>query len=570
MEYLVTKKEMQAYDTYTIEQIGVPALVLMERAALCVTERVYSVLKDMGRIMPKAEPKAEPKTKAAICPKVLCVCGVGNNGGDGLAVARMLMDEGIAVDVALIGDKAYASNETKVQLDILEKYRVSPFDKVPKANYDVVVDALFGTGLSREVSGVYKEAIEALNATENIYAAESYRIAIDMPSGIDADTGAVLGAAVKAHETVTIAFKKRGLYLYPGANHAGKIHVTKIGITEKSFAVGAPKMYTLTGEPSVLLPKRRADGNKGTFGKVLLVAGSSTMAGAALLSASSAYKTGAGMVKVVIPEKIRVIVQEKLPEALIQVYDSENGLTASETKLFLENADWADIIAVGPGLSKHTSGKQLLELAICRTKKNLVLDADALNMLAEDEKLQEKLLTRNRKSIEKAVTEKKTTENGGLETTDTAYSILTPHLGELARLLRKETKAVVDHQIDCCKEAVEKFGGIVVAKSARTCVCGADEPDFLNTAGNDKMATAGSGDVLTGIIAALLAQGASQGQMYGDGRTFSPKEAAVLGVYLHAKAGNKAAKKAASAGKTADADTTPCIGILASDIVENI
>ncbi len=547
MEYLVTKKEMQAYDTYTIEQIGVPALVLMERAALCVTECVLSVLKGMGRITPKAE----PKQKAAICPKVLCVCGVGNNGGDGLAVARMLMDEGIAVDVALIGDKAHASNETKVQLDILEKYGINPIDKVPKANYEVVVDALFGTGLSREISGAYKDAIEAINAMETVNATESYRISIDMPSGIDADEGTVLGVAVKTHETVTIAFKKRGLYLYPGAEHAGKIHVAKIGITEKSFAVGAPKMYTLTGEPSMLLPKRRADGNKGTFGKVLLVAGSSTMAGAAILSASSAYKTGAGMVKLMIPEKIRVIIQERLPEALIQVYESEDGLAEPETEQFLENADWADVIVIGPGLSKHASGKQLLELVICKTKKPLVLDADALNMLSEDKKLQEKLLTRNRNSMETAVT---------------AYSILTPHLGELARLLGKETKAVVDHQIDCCKEAVEKFGGIVVAKSARTCVCGMDTPDFLNTAGNDKMATAGSGDVLTGIIAALLAQGTVQEKTKGDSETFSPKEAAVLGVYLHAKAGDKAVKMV----ETADADMIPCTGILASDIVENI
>ncbi len=525
MEYLVTKKEMQAYDTYTIEQIGVPALVLMERAALCVTERILYVLRKQGKKN----------------PKVLCVCGVGNNGGDGLAVARMLMDEGIAADVVLIGDKAHVSNETKIQLDILEKYGVSPFDKVPEINYDVVVDALFGTGLSREVSGVYKDAIEALNVMKTANGEESYRIAIDMPSGIDADTGAVLGAAVKADETVTIAFKKRGLYFYPGAEYARKISVAKIGITEKTFAVGAPKMYTLTGEPSMLMPKRRADGNKGTFGKVLLVAGSSTMAGAALLSASSAYKTGAGMVKLVIPEKIRVIVQEKLPEALIQVYDNESGLTEEEKKAFEENIGWADVIAVGPGLAKHASGRQLLKLAIGQMKKPLVLDADALNMLSEDELLQTQLFERNK--------------------VNSVYSILTPHLGELARLLGKETKAVVDHQIDCCKEAVEKFGGIVVAKSARTCVCGAEEPDFLNTAGNDKMATAGSGDVLTGIIAALLAQGTLQKKSQGEDSTFSPKEAAVLGVYLHAIAGDKAATEAKRAGAN---------GILASDIVENI
>lgn len=522
MEYLVTKKEMQAYDTYTIEQIGVPALILMERAALCTLERVLDVLN--GK-----------ETSA----KVLCVCGVGNNGGDGLAVSRMLMDEGIAADVALIGDKAHVSLETKVQLDILEKYGVTPLDMVPESNYDVVVDALFGTGLSREITGAYKNAVEAINAMKTSNGAESYRIAIDMPSGIDADTGAVLGVAVKADETVTIAFKKRGLYLYPGANYAGKISVAKIGITEKTFAVGAPKMYTLTGEPSTLFPKRRADGNKGTFGKVLLVAGSSTMAGAALLSAGSAYKTGAGMVKLVIPEKIRVIVQEKLPEALVQVYEKEDGLTDEEIHVFLENIKWADVIAIGPGLSKHMSGKQLLETVITQTKKALVLDADALNMLAEEDILQRELLTRN--------SEKETN------------TVMTPHLGELARLLGKETKEVVSHQIDCCKEAVEKFGCVVVAKSARTCVSDGKTPDFLNTAGNDKMATAGSGDVLTGMIAALIAQAVSQEQSREEGIT--AKDAAVLGVYLHANAGDKAA---------AAAKVTGAAGILASDIMENI
>ena len=195
MEYLVTKKEMQAYDAYTIEQIGVPALVLMERAALCVTERVLYALNELGKKN----------------PKVLCVCGVGNNGGDGLAVARMLMDEGVAADVALIGNRAHISNETKVQLDILEKYGVTPFDMVPKTNYDVVVDALFGNGLSREITGAYKDAVETINAIKSTNGEDSYRIAVDMPSGIDADTGAVLGKAVKADETVTIAFKKRGL-----------------------------------------------------------------------------------------------------------------------------------------------------------------------------------------------------------------------------------------------------------------------------------------------------------------------------------------------------------------------
>lgn len=500
MEYLVTKKEMQAYDTYTIEQIGIPALVLMERAALCTASRVLAALKGRG--------------------KVLCVCGVGNNGGDGLAVARMLADEDVAVEVALIGDRAHASKETDIQLTILEKYKIRLLSKVAAEEYDIVVDALFGTGLSRELTGVYKEAVSAVNALK------AYKISIDMPSGIDADNGAVLGEAVWADETVTIAFKKRGLYLYPGAEYAGKIFVANIGITEKGFAAGMPKMYTLTEEPCMLLPKRKPDGNKGTFGKLLLVAGSSFMAGAALLSASGAYKTGAGMVKLVIPEKIRVIVQGNLPEALIQVYEDEAVLTEAEQEAFLENAMWADVIAAGPGMAQNPAGKRLLTLAVSQTKKPLILDADALNMLAEDISLQQMLAERG-KDLH-------------------IPCILTPHLGELARLLRKDTKTVVENQIACCREAAERFGCVVVAKSARTCVSDGRNMDFLNTAGNAKMATAGSGDVLTGMIAALMCQGKQQ--------KLTAKDAAVLGVYMHACAGDKAANN----------------GMLSGDIIHSI
>lgn len=499
MEYLVTGKEMQSYDKYTIEQIGLPALVLMERAALKALEAIEKVLPFGGR--------------------VLCVCGTGNNGGDGLSLARLLLDKKIETSVVLIGEKSRVTKETALQLSILEKYGVTPHVKVPDGEYDIIVDALLGTGLSREPAGDYRQAVEDINRKNG------YKLSIDMPSGIHADTGKVLGVCVKADETVTLAFLKRGLYLYPGALYAGQITLADIGITERSFAAGAPQMYTRRGSVLSLLPERKKNGNKGTFGKVLLVAGSEAMAGAAILAAESCYRTGAGMVKLVIPEKIRVIVQEKLPEALIQVYESAAGLSDKEKELFLENTEWADVIAAGPGLSTKKSGEELLALAVTKSKKPLVIDADGLNLLAASDDLQEAL--------------KKSTKDG-------RTVILTPHMGELARLLQKPVAEVVEDETAYTMETAKKFGCIVVGKSARTQVCKNGAPIFLNTAGNDLMATAGSGDVLTGMITALLAQG------------MEPFSAAECGVYLHACAGDAAKEKCGGTG------------MLASYIIEGI
>lgn len=501
MEYLVTAKEMRAYDTYTIEHIGLPALVLMERAALAVAQCVIGVLGEKPG-------------------KVLCVCGTGNNGGDGLGVARLLLDRGIEAEVALIGDAGRATKETQVQLSVLKQYGIIPYTEVPSGEYTVVVDALFGTGLSREVTGIHKQAIEAMNAKN------ACRVAIDIPSGIDTDTGAVWGTAVKADITLTLAYKKRGLFLYPGAAFTGIIRLADIGITERSFQGKLPSMYTIKEKPGELLPKRRADGNKGTFGKLLLVAGSEKMAGAALLCGESAYRMGAGMIKLVIPEKIREIVQERLPEALIQTYESPTGLQEEEEKLFLENSKWADAIAIGPGLSVCESGRRLLALAISQKTKPLVIDADGLNILSSNKQLMEQLRKRC------AEFEK-----------ENAKVILTPHMGELARLLGEPLTVITADETLSTIRLAESTGCIVAGKSARTHVCEADHPIFLNTAGNDRMATAGSGDVLAGMIASLLVQG------------MEPLKAAVTGVYLHACAGDKAAEKAGN------------VGIKASDII---
>lgn len=529
MEYLVTAAEMRAYDTYTIEQVGIPAMVLMERAALAVTKRVLAALTDRpGR--------------------VLCVCGTGNNGGDGFCVARLLADKGIPVDTVLVGDSSRITKETATQIAVLKHYGITPQlflgaakpkvqgkcpaamspDRVFAGEYAVIVDALFGTGLSREVTGSYKEAIAAINAMNGV------KIAVDIPSGIDADTGAVWGEAVRADETVALAFYKRGHFLYPGASYAGKVVLADIGITQRSFRDKIPSMYTLNEPPGEYMPKRRSDGNKGTFGKLLIVAGSAGMAGAALLAGESGYRMGAGMVKLVIPKAIREIVQERLPEALIQTYSGHNGLDKEEEQLFIENMNWAKAVVIGPGLSVCESGRSFLKLAMNESNMPLVIDADGLNMLAEDTMLFERLKERGN-------------------------AILTPHMGELARLLSKTTAAVVANETASVEEAAKATGCIVVGKSARTHVCRQGSPLFLNTAGNDKMATAGSGDVLAGMIGAILVQTKeafadseeTDKAVYNEMRAQRLYECAMTGVYIHACAGDAAAQKAGRAGMPA-------------------
>lgn len=492
MSYLVTQQEMRAYDIYTIEQIGIPALVLMERAALAVAGRVEYALQ--GRK-----------------GKVLCVCGSGNNGGDGLALTRLLLDKGIAVETVFLGEKSRAGSEVQIQMSILQQYGHVLKKEITDGEYAVVVDAIFGTGLSREVTGVYRQVIETINQMQ------AYTISVDIPSGLDADTGKVLGTAIEADETVTLAFAKRGLYLYPGPFYAGRICTADIGITEKSFDGRKPGMYTRKDAPASVWPVRRPDGNKGSFGKLFLAAGSGGMAGAALLAGESAYRAGAGMVKLAVPETIREIVQEKLPEALLFSYEKSSSLTTEEEAAFLKNCEWAGTLAIGPGLSVCESGRRFLELAL-QTRKPLLIDADGLNILAEDENLKQLL--------------KKRQEAGG-------RTVLTPHMGELARLLGKPLAEVTATEAESTHQAAEEFHCIVVGKSARSYVYEPGGEMFLNTAGNDKMATAGSGDTLLGILAALTAQGMDM------------RAAAEAGVYLHACAGDAAAEAAKGAGITA-------------------
>ncbi|MBQ7956187.1 MAG: NAD(P)H-hydrate dehydratase [Lachnospiraceae bacterium] len=505
-QYLVTAEEMKYYDGYTINSLGILSQVLMERAALKVVE----VISD--KYLQGIDPSGE---------KILVVAGGGNNGGDGLAVARLLYDKGCKVDVFLLGKREHLSKETALQLNILEKYGLALESNFPEKEYDIIVDALFGIGLNREVEGLYRETIQKINSSS------AKKVAVDVPSGIDTDTGNVYGAAVQADVTVTFAYAKRGLFFYPGAEYAGEVICKDIGITKLSTVGKEPEMYTLTGEVTAMLPKRRADGNKGSFGKVFLVAGSDQMAGAAVLCGKAMFRSGAGMVKICTCESNRIILQETLPEAMLLTFeDTKEQPEGLFREKFLNSLEWADCIVAGPGMGTGHVAERMLKWIIEESDLPLLLDADALNLLAQNVILHEKLLL----SIE---------QKG-------RSVVLTPHAGELARLLHCSIKEIKAQPVKMARTAAAKYQAVVVSKDARTLVCGSRTAIFMNTAGNSGMATAGSGDVLSGVIGAMLATGESA------------QECAVLGTYLHARAGDMAAQIKGEAG------------VMASDIIEAV
>ncbi len=515
MRYFVTAEEMRRYDDNTINRLGVPGMVLMERAALAAREAVLGRLgfADGGSAFYHCLSGAARK-------RVLIMAGTGNNGGDGLALARLLTESGFPVEIWIVGAEKVSeqkvSEQWSVQMGILQSYEVVFSDAPALEEYTILVDALFGVGLSREVKGVYREAVERFNRLRG------YKLALDVPSGIDSDTGAVLGCAVKADETVTFGFCKRGLILYPGCMYAGRVLTAEIGINERSFRGEPPGMFCYDSLADKL-PERDPAGNKGTFGKVLLVAGSNGMSGAAVLAARAACRSGAGMVKVVTDAGNRAIVQGAVPEALFGVYaDMEKSIS------------WADVIVIGPGLGQSEEAEDCLVQALEYGGCPLVIDADGLNLLAADRRLQRLLAAQEREVI------------------------LTPHVGELSRLMGISVPELKTKLPFYAAELAEQLRVTVVAKDARTFVCRPGEPVYVNLSGNSGMATAGSGDVLAGILGGLMAQARENGAKVFD--------TVCLGVGLHARAGDVAAADKGEHGCVAG-DIAEAVAVVLRDAV---
>ena len=495
MRYLVTSAEMKEYDGNTIERIGIPGMVLMERAAL----ETFYALKEKGWALPGK--------------RVLVIAGHGNNGGDGLALARLLCEAGSEVFVLAVGEEAKATDQWKSQRRILESYPVCFVKEWQEEAYDLIIDALFGVGLSRELSGVYEAVIQKANDTPAV------KVAMDVPSGLNCDDGRIMGCIFHADLTVTYGFEKRGLYLFPGCEAAGEVRLAKVGIDRHAFFEHTPSCFTLEDRLEELLPKRKKSGNKGTFGKALILAGDWNMAGAAVLCARACYRLGTGMVKVLTHPENRVILQGALPEALLGPINDLDEIRKS--------LDWCDLVCIGPGLGRSAEAlaafREILK-AEMSVEKPLVIDADGLNLMTMEPDLM---------SAVKELGSKGRT------------ILLTPHPGELKRIweaLHPKEKPISMEELTCSlssrgMEVAEKLSAIVVAKDARTFVCKAGEPICMNLSGNSGMGTAGSGDVLAGIITAFLAQ-----ECHGE--TWNGKDAflsACKAVRAHGLLGDKAA-----------------------------
>lgn len=518
MRYTVTGTQMKQIDRHTIEEIGIPSVVLMERAALAVAEAVCAML---GGKLQVASSLPGNRTEAAsglhaeavplrmAKPQVLIACGTGNNGADGIAVGRILQARGCEVTMVLAGNLDHATEEHRLQQHIAENLGlklvkaedIETADQLP-GGCEVMVDALFGIGLERPIEGGYRKLMELLKEVKVRSGAKV--VAVDIPSGIHADTGEVMGIALPADVTVTFGYEKSGLLLYPGRSYAGRVEIAEIGFAEMSLEAAGRDAAVLEPEDLNNLPERQADGNKGTFGKVLLIAGSVGMSGAAYLSALAAYRTGAGLVKVLTVPENRPILQAGLPEAIVEVYDPEAVLPDGSFDAFLESqCDWADVIVMGPGLGQDSYVESLVEMVLSHAYVPVVLDADGLNAVAEHPHLTRYF-----------------TEN----------IILTPHMGEMSRLTGMAVPELKADPLQAARDYSSRHSVVCVMKDAATVIAEKEGAAYINASGCSAMAKAGSGDVLTGVIAGLLARG------------MECVEAAAYGVYLHGLAGEAAAE----------------------------
>jgi NAD(P)H-hydrate epimerase len=460
---LYRSDQVRELDRIAIEEFGIAGTVLMERAGAAVFEALRARYPDAR--------------------SMAVICGPGNNGGDGYVVARLAREAGLAVSVQRLGEPRGAAAPAAARLEGLVP--VSNFAGRPLEGHDVVVDAVVGTGLDRELTADYRDAVQAINA------GGAPVVAVDLPSGLHADTGRTLGVAVEADLTVTFIGLKQGMFTGSGRRHCGAIRYSDLGLPEAVFAGITPSASRLSYHAlTSLLPLREADGHKGDYGHVLVIGGDAGMMGAAILAGEAALRTGAGLVSIATRAFHAPMVSAARPELMAWGVEDERALAP-----LLERAR---VVAIGPGLGRSAWAQRLLGTAL-EARKPLVIDADALNLLA-------------------------------LEPCRRDDWVLTPHPGEAARLLRCAVAEVEGDRFAAARLLQSHYGGVAVLKGAGTLV---QAPDAVAVCdgGNPGMASGGMGDALTGIVASLIAQ------------RHRPAAAARLGVALHAEAGDRAAEE---------------------------
>lgn len=476
---VVTNAEMKKIDQYAIKKMGIPSAVLMEnagRGCVDVLER-YSDLDGL---------------------RTLIICGKGNNGGDGFVIGRHLQNRGAEVKIILLGRGNELKGDALINyklakgagLDITQTTRFSIAERIFQIfNPEAIVDAIFGTGFQGTPKGIYARVIELINTRD------AFVLAVDIPSGVNGDDGQFEKTCVIADATATMCLPKRGSYLFPGRAFCGELHTIDIGIPYTKISRGFPQVL----EPediAGLLPYRPPDGNKGTFGHVLVIAGARGFSGAAAMAAHSALRMGCGMVRLAAPMGIMDVLEAKLLE-VVKIPLEQTALETISVQASATVEPWlqsSQAIVIGPGLTTHPETAEFVRRVLPKITKPVVIDADAINIVSQDPGILSKVK---------------------------APMIMTPHPGELARLIKATPAAINRRRIDLCTKWAKEFNCIMVLKGAPTIVSTPDNETYINPTGNSGLASAGSGDVLVGMIAGLLGQQAAL------------SDAANAGVFLH-------------------------------------
>ncbi len=474
MKYVLTSRESALSDAYMMKKT--PSKQLMENAAKRVVKHICSKFKG-GR--------------------VAIFCGTGNNGGDGFAVGRLLINKGFKVKVFYVGDIETATKETKENFFALKKttrimLSAQLVEKAENKPWDIIIDALFGVGLNRNIEGIYADIIEYINKQKG------YKIAIDIPSGVCGDNGNILGVAFKADATITFQHKKIGHLLGACKNYCGKLILVKIGKDKKwEENIDVQEFQT----KDFKLKARKEDSNKGDYGKLLIAAGSNLMSGAALLCAKSASKTGVGLINLASVNGVLDVIKNNLPEAVLTLLEGD-----IQTKLNIINNVDKTAIAVGCGMGMGEETTAIVKHLITTAKQPLVIDADGINALSTDVDV---LLNRE----------------------NSAQIMLTPHLKEFSRLINLSVEEIKVDAINLASKFAQEYNVVLLLKGATTIVANPKGRVVLVCCGSSGMAKGGSGDVLTGCIGGLVAQG------------YTPFESCIYGTYICGKSGELATKK---------------------------
>lgn len=501
---VVTAAEMRQIDQDTIEGIGILGIILMETAGSAIVRAIQQ--------------------HYPTCQRIGIFAGKGNNGGDGIVIARQLAHIGRDVRLFLVSPPDSFTGEAQINLQIAKNLGLRIEEILIEAalepdtslnsikSCELLIDAIFGTGLRGAVRDPIATVINAINRLPTPI------LSVDLPSGLDADTGHPLGTSVRADRTVTIGLPKRGLLMHPGAELAGKLEVADIGFPEQVVDAQNIKVnWTTAAQAAQWMPPRPPSSHKGSYGRVLVVAGSTGMTGAAALASEAALRAGAGLVTLATPKHLNPILESLLPEVMtLPLPETDAGsLSVSATSTILEFAvKTKSILAIGPGLSQHPETVSLVHQLIRENREQgldlrMVIDADGLNALAQ---VRETISFLN------------------------SETVLTPHPGEMARLTNTSVPVLEKDRISTAQQFASQYGVTLVFKGVPTVTGDPNGNLWVNSTGNPGMATGGMGDVLTGIIAGLMAQG------------ISSENAAALGVYLHGLAGDIVAERSGMPG----------------------